>query len=283
MLGLKLGLARQGDDPAFIRLLDRNLGAEPCKHPLGVVTGGLCLDHDGLARSVQPGQKHGGFHLRRRHRHRVAHRKRVPRTDERHGQTPAAASVGLAAELGKRVRHPRHRPAVQARIAGKGRCDRRGCHRPHDQAHAGPGIPAVDHLRRLGKAANADTMHRPAPAAVFRHLGPEGAHGLGRVQHVLPFKQAFDRGLANAHRAEDQGAMRDRLVARHLCRACQRPASRRYHWNRFTVTRHVSALIPFRSLLAHPSGSVHARHVPWPVFWTGGIALRLQPCRRKVR
>jgi hypothetical protein len=46
------------------------------------------------------------------------------------------------------------------------------------------------------------------------------------VEHVLPFEQPLDPGLALGHAAEDQGAVRDRLVAWHGDMAGQAPARR---------------------------------------------------------
>jgi hypothetical protein len=57
---------------------------------------------------------------------------------------------------------------------------------------------------------------------VARHFGPEGAHRPGRIQHILAFQQAGDPGFTQGHRAEDQRAVTDRLVARHFGAARQR-------------------------------------------------------------
>lgn len=52
--------------------------------------------------------------------------------------------------------------------------------------------------------------------AMSRDRRAEGPHRLGRVQHVPAFQEAGDPRLAHRHRPEDQGAVRDRLVARHF-------------------------------------------------------------------
>ena len=227
MLRLQLGLAGQGDDAALVGLFNRDLGAKARQHPLGMVAGGLGLDHHGFAGGIQPGQQHCGFDLRRRHRHGVAHWHRLGRADQRHRQAAPGAAHGLRAEQRQRVSHPRHRAAVEAGIAREGDRDRRGRHRPHQQPHAGAGIAAVDHIVRLGKAADTHPVHGIGAAAVVDDLGPESAHGFGGVEHVLPLQKPGDRGLAHGHGAKDQAAVRDRLVAGHFGGAAKRPAGAR--------------------------------------------------------
>ena len=58
-------------------------------------------------------------------------------------------------------------------------------------------------------------MHAPGALARALDRGAERAHGLAGVDDVLAFEQAGDRGLADRQRAENQGAVRDRLVAGH--------------------------------------------------------------------
>ena len=55
---------------------------------------------------------------------------------------------------------------------------------------------------------------RQAPGAGALDRGAEGAHGAAGVEHVLALEEAADPGLADRERAEDQRAVRDRLVAR---------------------------------------------------------------------
>ena len=54
------------------------------------------------------------------------------------------------------------------------------------------------------------------PEAVFvaAHIGAEGGHGGGGVQHVLGLQKAGNPGLADGNRAQHQRAVRHRLVTR---------------------------------------------------------------------
>ena len=92
VLGLQFRLTGQGDHAALVGDLGGDLGAKACQHPFGVVAGRLGFDHHGFARGVQPGQQHRRFHLRRGHRHDVAHWHRLGRAHDGHGQTPARAA-----------------------------------------------------------------------------------------------------------------------------------------------------------------------------------------------
>ena len=196
------------------------------------------LDHHRLARRVQPGQKNGRFHLRRWHRHPVAHRQGLACTDQRHRQPPARAPHRLRPEQRQRIGDPRHRAPVQAGIPGKGHGDRTGRHRPHDQPHAGARIAAIDHATRLAKTTDANAMDPPFAIAQPLDFGPKGLHRAPGIQHVLSLQKPRNPGLAHSHRPQDQTAMRDRLVARHLRHTLQRTRGARSHRNWGTVAGH---------------------------------------------
>ena len=158
-LRLQLGLTRQRDHPARIGIFGGDPRAKAPQHPLGMVARGLFFDHHGLSRRVQPRQQHRRFHLRRRHRHFIAHRHRIGRAHDGHRQPPARPAHGLRPEQRDRIRDPRHRALVQAGVAGKGGGDTGRGHRPHDQPHPGARIAAIDHVRRFGKTTHAHTVH----------------------------------------------------------------------------------------------------------------------------
>ena len=221
-LRAQLWLAGQGDDIALGRLFHMNRRAEAHEHPLGMIARRFAFDHHGLARRVQPGQQHGGFHLGAGHGRGIAHRNRICGPHHRHRQPPAAAPIGARAEQRQRIGHAAHRALAQGCVTREGRGHRRGGHAAHDQPHAGAGIAAVDHIGGFGKATDPHAMHRPCAVAVARHFGPEGAHCLGGVQHILAFQQAGDAGFADRHRTKDQRAVADRLVAGHFGAARQR-------------------------------------------------------------
>ena len=106
-------------------------------------------------------------------------------------------------------------PPPQRGVAGHHREDRVARQQAAEQAGGGAGIAHVEHVGRLDQAADAAAGDAPGarpPSCV--DLGAQRAHGGGGAQHVLAFQQAGDLGGADGQRAEHQGAVADRLVAR---------------------------------------------------------------------
>ncbi len=85
-----------------------------------------------------------------------------------------------------------------------------------------PELPKSSTPAGSREAADADAVHAPGAFAGALDRGAQRAHGLAGVEHVLAFEQAGDAGLADRQRAEDQGAVRDRLVAGHAHAALER-------------------------------------------------------------
>ena len=224
-----------------------------------MIARGLGLDHHGLAGRVQPRQKHRGFHLRRRHRRRVADRQGVGRPGDRHRQAPALAPDGAGPEQRQGVGHPRHGARAQRSIAGKGRTDGRGGHGAHDQPHARAGIAAIDHILGFGETAHPHPMHMPDAIVVAADLGPEGAHRAGRIQHILPLQKAGDHRLAHRHRPKDERAVRDRLVARHIGHALERHTLAGSHRNGIAMAGHRGHLLAcVLRVIDKPRGAVNS-------------------------
>ena len=75
-----------------------------------------------------------------------------------------------------------------------------------------------------GSAKPADPDAANAPGALTGPLDrrAQRPHGLGGVEHVLAFQQPGNARLADRERPEDQGAVRDRLVAGHAHAAFER-------------------------------------------------------------
>ena len=71
----------------------------------------------------------------------------------------------------------------------------------------------VEHLRRLGKAADAEAVHVPDAVFAAKHVRAQQAQDRAGIQHILAFEKAFDHGFADRKSAQDQRAMRDRFVA----------------------------------------------------------------------
>ena len=95
-------------------------------------------------------------------------------------------------------------------------------------------------------------LHGPQALAEPRHLRAERAHRGGGVEHVLPFEQPLDPRLALGQAAEDQGAVRDRLVAGHGDMAARGACSAR---RCSTVVPDQSSVMPRRTPRAPVRGS----------------------------
>src|SRR5262249_8198776 len=113
------------------------------------------------------------------------------------------------------MENPLHRPPAQAGVAVEGRGDGTAADRPHDQAAAGAGIAEVEHAMRFAEAPDADAVNAPCAFAHALDLGAQRTHRLAGVEYVLAFEQPGYAGLPDRERAEDEGAVRDRLVAGH--------------------------------------------------------------------
>ena len=204
--------ALQRHAPAIARGLHAHLGAEGAQHPLGVVAALLRFQHRGDAVRIQPGQQDGRLDLGRGHLLLVVDGLQgSPRQRDRQ-PVLAGQPAEARAHPAERRRHPLHRPLAQARVAVEGRrqaVSRRG---PHQQANAGARITAVDHVPRRREAA--PPRHAPAAGAQTLDAGAEGLHGAGGGQDVVALQQPLDLGHALRHAAQDQRAVRDRLVAR---------------------------------------------------------------------
>src|SRR5262245_41464291 len=119
------------------------------------------------------------------------------------------------------IENPPHRPLAQAGIAVEGRGDGAARDRAHDQAAAGAGIAEVEHAVRLPEAADADPVNAPSAFAGPLDASAQRPHRLGGVDHVLALEQPGDPRLADRERADDQGAVRNRLVAGHAYAALE--------------------------------------------------------------
>jgi hypothetical protein len=194
-----------------IAILDDHLGPEGAQHALGVVAGGFGLDHLDAALGVQAGQQHGRLHLGRGHRQLVGQAAQVAALQGQ-GQAALVAAQPGGAHAGQRIQHPAHRPAAQGIVAGEGGAQREARRRAHDQPHAGAGVAAVDHVRRLDEAALA--LDPPAADAFLLDPRAERCAWPGRWPDVGALQQALDRRGPGGQGAQDHRAVRNRLVAR---------------------------------------------------------------------
>ena len=206
-------LAGERDDPARAGMLDQHLGAEMAQHVFAVVAGRLGFLDPGDPGSIQPAQQERGLDLGRRHRHPVFERQGFPRALDRQRQ-PAALARGEPGTTGRqRIRHPAHRAAAQACVAGHHTKERMARQDAGQQPRRRARVAHVQHIGGLHQATHAPPRHAPGARTILCHLPAERPHRGGRAQHVLAFEQAADPRLANRQGAEHKGAVADRLVA----------------------------------------------------------------------
>ena len=175
--------------------------------------------------AASAGEQHRRLDLRRRHRRAVDDRDRIARAFDGDREPAAFGHVGRPrAHQHHRIEDALHRPFAQRGVAVEGGRDRAACRRAHDQPAAGGGIAEIEHPLRLPEAADPDAMHAPGALAGALDLRPQRPHGLAGVKHVLAFEKPGNPGLPDRQRAENQRAMRDRLVAGHAQAALERGA-----------------------------------------------------------
>src|SRR5215510_8642882 len=73
----------------------------------------------------------------------------------------------------------------------------------------------VEHAMRFAEAPDADAVNAPLAFGHALDLGAQRPHRLAGVEYVLAFEQPGYAGLPDREGAEDEGAVRDRLVAGH--------------------------------------------------------------------
>src|SRR5487761_1501464 len=181
-----------------------DVGAHGPEHQLGVVAGRHRLDDRGRAFGKQARDQNRRLDLCARHRHLVldaaqrhaaAHAKRWP--------------LGVRAHLEQGLHHAVHGPPGQRLVAGELAREVLGREDPGEQAHRRARVATVQRALGLAHAIQPKTAdgglfdHRPQRAKAVRSRLDVGA--AGQAVHAAPSVR---------QRAKDQGAVRDRLVAR---------------------------------------------------------------------
>ena len=197
-------------------------GAKILQHFFGVVAGGLGLDDGRAAGRIETGKEHRRFDLRRGDRRRKLDRKRFARALE---QDRAAPPRRLRQDLGshraKRIENPLHRAFSQRGIAVVSGGYRVAAGDAHHQTHPGSRIAEIEGCARCEERADPAAPDAPAAFAAPVHLCAERGAGGGGVENVAAFEKTLDFGFAGAEETENQGAVRNRLVARGLHPAAQ--------------------------------------------------------------
>ena len=170
---------------------------------------------------MQAGDQHGRLDLRRRHRQLVLDRDQIGacRGCVSGSVSPAPSSTSQP-HLPQRLEHPAHRSPRQRGIAGQAHGHVVAGDHAHHQAHAGAGIAEIEVACRLLQAAHAAAQHLP-DAVRLGDRAAQRLQGPGGAQDILALEQAGDARAAGRQRPEHEGAVRDRLVARHADAARQ--------------------------------------------------------------
>ena len=212
-------------------VLAAHVHAGRAQHHLGVVAGRQGLDHGRLAVGQQAREQHARLHLRARDRQLVLDPVQVGALDD-HRRQPSLAEVDARAHAPQRMRDAVDRPA-------------RGCSRRRRASsvpRGWPGKPAGQDAQQGARVADVDRRPRPGrrragprPPARGRVPAPRGwashepraqrGDGLQRRGGVRRAQVAAHLHPAVGHRADDRGAVRDRLVGRRheLARQRDRP------------------------------------------------------------
>ncbi len=219
----------QGNPAAALALnRDGDLGPEMGQHFFGVIARGFGLDHGCLARRIEPGEKHRRLDLRRGDRRAVDDRRRLagPPDDDR-AAPPLGLRQNLDAHQRERIENAAHRPLAQRSIAVEASGDPMAADHAHHQPRAGAGVAEVKRRIERQNGADAQTLDAPAPFAEPLDARAEGAAGFAGVQNVVALQQTADFGCPTGQQAEDEGAMRNRLVAGRPDASFERARARR--------------------------------------------------------
>ena len=186
----------------------RDADAARAQHQLGVVARRCGLDHGRAPRGAEPGQENGRLDLRARDRQLVVDRLERPAAND-HRELPVGR-LDLRAHAPQRLGDALHRPRRERRVAGQREGSLLEGEETGQQPRERAGVAAVD-LGRF-QAAESDALHGQLVAAL-PHLDAERAHGGERRFGVGGAPPAADHRVSVTDGAEQERAVRDRLVA----------------------------------------------------------------------
>ena len=184
------------------------------QHQFGVVAACLGLDHGGDAGRSEPRQQHRGFYLGRGHRRPVEDRQRIARAVEGQRQpaafslSPTRAPINSRGSSTRRIGRERSEasPSKTAVIGQPATA-------PITSRHPVPELPKSSGTCGSREACDADTAHLPGEIAGSLDLRAQRPHRLGGIEDVFALQQAGNAGFADRKRPQNQGTVRDRLVA----------------------------------------------------------------------
>src|SRR6185312_7741872 len=94
----------------------------------------------------------------------------------------------------------------------------------------GAGIAEIERNSWLREAGHADTLDDPGEITPPLDARTERAHRFGGIEHVLALEQPGNSGFADRERAQDQGPVRNGLVAGNTHLAAQRATGAGFDW-----------------------------------------------------
>ena len=260
--------ARTAHDPTLAPRLDRDVGSRLGQHLLGVRAGGHGLAHDGRAAGRQSRQEDGRLDLGAGHLGRPvdAMQRAALHTQRRLAAWPLTRDRGAHEVEG--LGHPVHGPGRERLVADQLGLPVEPGHQARQQAHGRSRIAAVEWRGGLVQSSPA-AMDDDRPVVVTLHAGPhrlhrgQGGGDVGAVGEPVDDRRALGQG------AEQDGAVRDRLLTRCPHRSAARNAAvdderaRRRHERcsarqRYprdsTATASVSASAPSTTRMRTPRG-----------------------------
>ena len=181
------------------------------------------LGDRGLAIRLQAGEQQRRLHLRAGDVEDVRRAVQRSSVDDERRAAVAARAADRRSHARERIGDTPHRPASERGIAVEPTRERTAREDTAEEAHGGARVAAIDRLRRRHEAVPAAPVDAQLVAALVDDDTERAARGLRRLIVLAPRKTPYGR-LAAGDRAEEERAVRDRLVARHRDRAAQRPA-----------------------------------------------------------
>ena len=161
-----------------------------------------------LAIGAQPGQRGGAEELGARHRQHVCGRLQRGASDDRHRRVAVGGRhvrAGGAQEGGDAL----HRPTAQRLVPVERDAQRQAGHGAGNEPHGRAGVAAVQ--VRVSRRPAGDHV----AAIVLGDADAQRAEAFHRGEHVAAGGADADRCRTTGQRADDQCAVRDRLVGRH--------------------------------------------------------------------
>ena len=178
------------------------------------------LDHGRAALRVEAGVQDAGLDLGARDRQLVEDALQLAALDDE--RRLPVRGLDLCAHLGERLGHAIHRPPPERLVAGQLEAARLPREDPGQQPEGRARVATVDRPAGLAQAAQPGAFDADRVHVVLVNGHAERAHRGERRLRVSRAAEALDAHLAVADRPDENGPVRDRLVAGHRDVTAQR-------------------------------------------------------------